>query len=388
MRVGIVCFSHHGGSGVLATELGFLLSRRGHDIHLISNQPPFRMSQDQDGLRYHQVIVHDHPAFPEPPFEAALASTIYKVASEQKLDVVHAHYVLPHVLGAFLATQMLNPRPALVATLHGTDITLMAKDYLGSITGYLLSRCDAVTAVSDSLSAQATDIFGKSLNIKKIYNFVDSKKFYPPFVRSNKDPLIILHVSNFRPVKQIGKVLEIFSIVTMNVPCKLIMVGDGPDLEMAREFAFRHKIHESVEFLGRRHDVPELMRGASLLLLPSREESFGLTALEAMACGVPVVGTTAGGIPEVVLHGVTGYLSEIGDVVEMADNALRLLTDRELHAEFVANCLERAESLFKEESIAEQYEGVYRQAINNINRRRDAMSAPSPSQLGLSSISG
>jgi len=343
MRIGITCYPTYGGSGVVATELGIELAALGHEVHFISYSQPFRLTGRDQGIYYHEVPVSSYPLFEFPPYDLALASRMAEVAEYNELDLLHVHYAIPHSVSALLARQMLaarGQRLPFVTTLHGTDITLVGLDrsYL-PITRYAIQESDGVTAISNYLKDETIKHFGVTRGIEVIENFVNCNVYTPmkdEALRSEArkrlaapDEAILMHLSNFRPVKRVVDVVKIFAQVVKQMPAQLILVGDGPDRSAAEWLAHDLGIQAKVHFMGKLERVNELLPLADLLLMPSELESFGLAALEAMACKVPSIATRVGGVPELIDDGVTGLLYEVGDIDGMALGALSLLKDRE-----------------------------------------------------------
>lgn len=341
MRIGITCYPTYGGSGVVATELGIELAASGHEVHFISYSQPFRLSGRDDGIFYHEVPVSSYPLFEFPPYDLALASRMAEVAEFCDLDLLHVHYAIPHSVSALLARQMLAARGRklpFVTTLHGTDITLVGLDrsYL-PITRYAIQESDGVTSISTYLKDKTVEDFGVSRPIEVIPNFVNCDVYTPiaeeelrmraraKFAEPNE--AVFIHLSNFRPVKRVVDVVKVFAQVAREVPSQLILVGDGPDRSAAEWLAHDLKINDRVHFLGKQDRVNELLPLADLMIMPSALESFGLAALEAMACKVPAIATEVGGVPELIEHGVTGLLYPVGDIDGMAAGAISLLTD-------------------------------------------------------------
>jgi N-acetyl-alpha-D-glucosaminyl L-malate synthase BshA len=342
MRIGITCYPTYGGSGVVATELGIELAAMGHEVHFISYSQPFRLSGRDEGIFYHEVPVSSYPLFEFPPYDLALASRMAEVAEFNGLDLLHVHYAIPHSVSALLARQMLatrNQRLPFVTTLHGTDITLVGLDrcYL-PITRYAIQESDGVTSISSYLKEKTVQDFGVTRGIEVVPNFVNCDVYTPikddalrAEARSRlarPDEAILMHLSNFRPVKRVVDVVKVFAQVAQQIPAQLVLVGDGPERSAAEWLARDLHIHERVHFLGKQERVNELLPLADLLLMPSELESFGLAALEAMACKVPSVATRVGGVPELIDDGVTGLLYPVGDTKAMAQGALSLLGDR------------------------------------------------------------
>lgn len=366
LKIGITCYPTLGGSGVVATELGKLLAERGHEIHFITHSIPFRLGHFNKNIFFHEVEVNDYYVFRYPPYDLALASKMAQVAKMQQLDLLHVHYAIPHAVCAYLAKQMTGNGLKTVTTLHGTDITVLAQDEsLKDLIRLAIHQSDAVTAVSKDLINETRQVLDITTPIDLTYNFVDKRVYYPRDVVSLRsdyaDPheKILMHISNFRPVKRVGDVVEIFSRVSEKVPSKLLLVGEGPELSKIQCRIRQLGLEERVHFLGKQEDVSQVISMADVLLLPSEKESFGLVALEAMACGVPTIGSDAGGIPELITHGETGFLSPIGDVEDMANNAERLLLDKKLHEQFRQACIFRARNEFCNDVITTQYEQIY-----------------------------
>jgi L-malate glycosyltransferase len=340
MRIGITCYPTYGGSGVVATELGIELAALGHEVHFISYSQPFRLNGREAGIFYHEVPVSNYPLFEFPPYDLALASRMVEVADFYDLDLLHVHYAIPHSVSALLARQMLAARRKLpfVTTLHGTDITLVGLDrsYL-PITRYAIQESDGVTSISEYLKEKTLADFGVTRDIAVVPNFVNCNVYQPYQDEAKRalerarfarpDEKILIHLSNFRPVKRVVDVVKVFAQVAARVPAQLVLVGDGPDRSAAEWLAHDLKIHSRIHFLGKQERVNELLPLADLMLMPSELESFGLAALEAMACKVPSIATRVGGVPELIDHGETGLLYPVGAVEDMAKGALALLTD-------------------------------------------------------------
>ncbi len=369
MNIAIVCYPTFGGSGVVATELGRALAKRGHQIHFISYNLPVRLEALNDpNIRYHEVNVPDYPLFKYQPYELALSSRLVDVVKTHKIDVLHVHYAIPHAYAAYMAKKMLldsGIQIPIVTTLHGTDITLVGSHpfYRPAVT-FSINHSDRVTAVSESLKQDTLRLFEIKKKIEVIPNFIDIDKIKAkgkPCERSllaNKEEKIITHISNFRPLKRILDVIAVFEGIFPKVSSKLMMVGEGPEKIKALEYVKNKGLQEHVLFLGNSNEIDKILCFSDLFLLPSEKESFGLSALEAMAHGVPVISSDAGGIPEVNQHGVTGYLSEIGNTADMVQNALRLLENETQHQLFKNQALAHAKQ-FNIESIVSQYESTY-----------------------------
>ncbi len=368
MKIGIICYPTFGGSGVLATELGLALADKGHEIHFITYQQPVRLNVFRPNIYYHEVIVPKYPLFDFPPYETALASTLVNVINHHDLDLLHVHYAIPHASSAYFARQMLKKQGKdipFITTLHGTDITLVGKDSTyGCVVTFSINESDAITAVSENLKKETYRSFPIDKDIIVIPNFVDASRFH----LSNKDHFkkmlapngerIIAHVSNFRKVKRVEDVLAVFQKVHGHIPSKLLMIGDGPERQSAEDLCRKLGITNDVRFLGKQDQMEEILNIADLFLLPSQYESFGLAALEAMACGVPVISSNAGGLPEINLHGKTGFLADVGDVDSMATYAMEILAHGDILQEFKNNALEHA-GHFSINRIVPMYEELY-----------------------------
>ena len=369
LRIGIVCYPTYGGSGAVATELGLALASRGHEVHFISYAMPFRL-RFNERVTFHEVKIGSYPLFEHPPYSLALAVMLHDVAVREKLDVIHAHYAIPHATAGWMAKQLLAHERNLpiVTTLHGTDITLVGQDpsYF-SITKFSIEQSDAVTAVSQYLKDETLKAFGcGNCGIEVVPNFVDLQEFRPPRERCPLFPAndkVLMHISNMRPVKRLLDVIGIFDRVQREVPARLVLAGDGPDRDAAEREVDRLKLKDRVRFIGKVEDVAQVLRWAHLFLLPTVSESFGLAALEALSTGVPVIGTRSGGLPEVVEHGVSGFLGEPGAVEDMARGALDLLADDARYEAARAAARERA-AVFESDKVVPMYEKVYAQVAS------------------------
>jgi N-acetyl-alpha-D-glucosaminyl L-malate synthase BshA len=377
MRIGITCYPTYGGSGVVATELGIELSALGHEIHFISYSQPFRLSGRDGGIFYHEVPVSNYPLFEFPPYDLALASRMAEVAEFYELDLLHVHYAIPHSVSALLARQMLAARGRrlpFVTTLHGTDITLVGLDrsYL-PITRYSIQESDGVTSISQYLKDKTLQDFGVTREIAVVPNFVNCDVYSPindEAVRAearrrlaSPDEAILMHLSNFRPVKRVVDVVKVFAQVSRALPARLVLVGDGPDRSTAEWLAHDLGIQGRIHFLGKQERVNELLPLADLMLMPSEMESFGLAALEAMACKVPAVATRVGGVPELIDHGETGLLYEVGDVDGMAQGITALLTDRDRLMVMRDNARRTAQKRFCATLVLPQYVKYYESVL-------------------------
>lgn len=381
MKIGIVCYPTFGGSGVLATELGIALSDKGYEVHFITYEQPVRLTQGfHPNIYFHEVKVPTYPLFDFPPYETALASAMVNVIVNQQLDILHLHYAIPHASAAYFARQILKKSGKdipFITTLHGTDITLVGRDatYEPVVT-FSINESDAITAVSDSLKKETLDSFNIEKEIHVIPNFVDVKRFHHTDKNHFKQMLapdgerILVHVSNFRSVKRVPDVIKIFAEVKKVIPAKLLMIGDGPERQNAEEMARAMGLYSDVRFLGKQEQINEILSISDLFLLPSATESFGLSALEAMACSVPVVSTNAGGLPEINVDGKTGYLSDVGDTDAMAANAIRILSDDERLLHFKKAAIAHARK-FEKQHIIPQYEQLYTQVINDYSQYKN-----------------
>lgn len=371
MKIGIVCYPTFGGSGVVATELGKALAQKGHNVHFITYSQPARLDFFNENLFYHEVNIPSYPLFQYPPYELALASKMVDIVKFEKLDILHVHYAIPHASAAYMAKQILKTRGIhipVITTLHGTDITLVGKDasYEPVVT-FSINASDGVTAVSADLRTETYSHFRIEKDIQVIPNFVNLDRFR----KQQKDHFkaaicpagekLLIHTSNFRAVKRVQDVVRIFNQVRRQTPAKLLLVGDGPDRPRIEKLCRELNVWAEVRFLGKLEAVEEVLSVADLFLMPSEKESFGLAALEAMACEVPVISTDAGGIPELNLHGQTGFVSKVGDIDDMVKNALYVLDDANL-PRFKTNARARAEE-FSVDRVVPLYESFYRQII-------------------------
>ena len=373
MKIGITCYPTYGGSGVVATELGLELAARGHEVHFISYAVPVRMTEASERIHFHEVEMLNYPLFDHPPYTLALATQMYNVAVNESLDLLHVHYAIPHSVSAYLARAMLKPgKLPFVTTLHGTDITLVGMDrsYL-PITRFSIEESDAVTAISDYLRQVTVREFEVQRAVDVIPNFVNCEVFRPMDGRARRKEFatdqekIVVHLSNFRPVKRIPDVIEIFDLVRRQVPAKLLLIGDGPERATAEWLVREKGLTHDVIFQGKQNQVQELLSFADVLLLPSELESFGLAALEGMACGVPAVCSKVGGLPEVITDGVEGYLVPPRDVETMAARALEILTSPERHKQMSKAARQRALAQFCSTKIIPLYEKLYQRVLDS-----------------------
>lgn len=372
MKIAIVCYPTFGGSGVVATELGMELSKRGHEIHFITYKQPVRLEQLSANMHFHEVNVPEYPLFHYQPYELALSSKLVDTVKLYQIEVLHVHYAIPHAYAGYMAKKMLAEEGInipMLTTLHGTDITLVGNHpfYKPAVT-FSINNSDVVTSVSESLKADTIRLFNVKKDIKVVPNFIDISKFHGSVSNCHRDILaaedekIITHISNFRKVKRIDDVIKIFYEIQKGVKSKLIMVGQGPERNSAKNLASELGIESRVLFLGESNEIDKILHFSDLFLLPSERESFGLAALEAMANGVPVISTNSGGLPEVNIHGKTGFLSDVGNVDEMAKNALTILKDEEKLVDFRKNAKLQACN-FDILSVVPLYEELYKKAI-------------------------
>lgn len=380
MKIGITCYPTYGGSGVVATELGIELAKRGHDVHFITSDIPFRLASFTEHIYFHAVEVMTYPVFEHSPYSLSLAARMAEVAEFEDLDLLHVHYAIPHAPSAYLAKQMIKKNNRLkelkiVTTLHGTDITLLGMDrsFLNLIK-FSIDESDGTTAVSKYLRNRTYSEFKPNRKIEVIHNFIDTEKYQPADDKTspcNKfrtrlaphKEKIMMHTSNFRPLKRVPDVVKIFAKVRSEIPTKLVLVGDGPERYNAEQLARELKVENDVLFLGKQEAVSDLIRLADVFLLPSESESFGLSALEAMSSGVPVISTAIGGLPELNIHGETGFLEKLGDVDSMADDAIKILSDSKLAAQLGANARRRALENFGTDKIVNTYIDYYQRVL-------------------------
>lgn len=376
MNIAIVCYPTFGGSGVVATELGLALSKKGHNIHFITYNLPVRLEALRDpNINFHEVNVPDYPLFKYQPYELALSSRLVDVVKSNQIDILHVHYAIPHAYAAYMAKKMLidmGIQIPIVTTLHGTDITLVGSHpfYRPAVT-FSINHSDRVTAVSESLKEDTLRLFEIRKNIQVIPNFIDIDKIKSKgkpcerILLASKEEKILSHISNFRPLKRILDVIAIFEGVHPKVKSKLMMVGEGPEKQKAVQYVKEKGLEERVLFLGNSNEIEKILCYSDLFLLPSEKESFGLSALEAMAHGVPVISSNTGGISEVNIHGKTGYLSEIGDIQDMTKNALKLLKDDKLHSTF-KNQAQTQAGIFNIDKVVGKYESIYVNVVESI----------------------
>lgn len=372
MKIGIVCYPTFGGSGVVATELGIELSKRGHEVHFITYKQPVRLELLGSHVHFHEVTVPEYPLFHYQPYELALTSKLVDMVKLHKIEVLHVHYAIPHAYAAYMAKKMLQEEGIylpIVTTLHGTDITLVGSHpfYKTAVT-FSINKSDAVTSVSESLKKDTLRLFDIKNDIHVVTNFIDIAKHTPHFtdcqrdLLANEDEKIITHISNFRKVKRIPDVIKVFYNIQKEMPAKLMMVGEGPEKEPAEQLCAQLGIEDKVVFFGNSHEIDRILCYSDLFILPSETESFGLAALEAMASGVPVISSNSGGIPEVNIHGVSGYLSNVGDIADMSKNALSILNDSTTLNKFKEEAKKQACN-FDIHNIVPKYEAIYQETL-------------------------
>ncbi|PPA71244.1 N-acetyl-alpha-D-glucosaminyl L-malate synthase BshA [Jeotgalibacillus proteolyticus] len=373
LKIGITCYPTVGGSGIVATELGKLLAEKGHEIHFITSSMPFRLNNMYSNIYFHQVEVNHYSVFQYPPYDIALANKMAEVIKREKLDILHVHYAIPHAICAILGKQMAKSSVGIVTTLHGTDITVLGFDpSLTDSIRFGIEQSDRVTAVSHALAEQTHDLIAPEKKLDVIHNFIDErvyKKIPSSSLREEygikENEKVIIHVSNFRAVKRVQDVIDVFYHLNQQIDSKLLLVGDGPEMSGICKKVQKLGIESRVLFLGKKDKVEELYVISDLMLLLSEKESFGLVALEAMASGVPCIGTNIGGIPEVIKDHVNGYICEVGDISSMVSKALTLLTDSGLYSRFAAACLETVSENFHSQKIVKQYEDLYKEVIEH-----------------------
>lgn len=377
MKIGILCYPTYGGSGIVATELGMSLAQKGYEVHFISSELPARLDMTQSNIFFHKVNVQVYPLFRHQPYDIALSSMIYQVVCRYQLDVLHAHYAIPYAYAAFMAKQMLKEKGKdlpLITTLHGTDITLVGQhpSYKQAVE-FSINQSDALTSVSESLKQDTLSVFEIKKQINVIPNFIDDRHFEQCVTCSRKqfaedDEKILVHISNLRPVKRIQDVLEVFKLVNKKVSSKLIIVGEGPEMEKIDSFLVDYPTFiDKIKIMGKQNDLRAVLTHADVFLLPSEKESFGLAALEAMAAATPIISSNTGGIPEVNIHEKTGFLADVGDVEKMAEYGVKLLTDESLLNEMKKTAKEVAKT-FDYKRVIPMYENLYCQVLENFRK--------------------
>lgn len=367
LKIGVICYPSLGGSGVVATELAIMMANKGHEMHFITSSMPFRFIEEHTNIYFHEVTIEGYAVFKYPPYDIALANRIAQVIHSENLDLLHVHYAVPHAVSAALGKDMANSDIGVITTLHGTDVTILGHDPgLKNTVRYGINKSTITTAVSESLRIETNEIINPDKEVRTIYNFIDEKKYIPVYPGNLKKNLgikphekVIIHISNFRDVKNIPDIIYSFKEISKVVDSKLILVGEGEEKEEIERLVMENQLQERVLFLGKRDDLPELLAISDVMFHLSKKEAFGLVLLEALACGVPSVATNVGGIPEVIEDGVNGFLVPYGDVNKATEKGLLLLQDEELHAAFKENGFQTAKVKFPSSKIVEQYERLY-----------------------------
>lgn len=370
LKIGVICYPSLGGSGVVATELGLMMAKRGHEVHFITSSMPFRLLEGHENVYFHEVTIEGYAVFKYPPYDIALANQIAHVIETRKLDILHVHYAMPHAVSAALGKDMANSTIGVITTLHGTDVTVLGHDpNLKNTVKYGIEKSTIVTAVSESLVQDTHHLIQPKKEIQTIYNFIDEQRYQRIEQTDLKERLnipahhkVLIHISNFRKVKNIPDIVKSFKRITENTAATLLLVGEGPEKEAIEQLVRTLGLERQVIFTGKRDDLAELLSISDLMMHLSEKEAFGLVLLEALACGVPSVATTCGGIPEVIKDGVNGFLVSLGDIEGAAQKALTLLGDQALHEAFVTNGIQLAREKFNSETIVEQYEKLYFEA--------------------------
>lgn len=370
MKIGVICYPSLGGSGVVATELGIMMAKRGHELHYISSGVPFRLLECDENIYFHEVTIEGYAVFKYPPYDIALANQIAQVIQTEALDLLHVHYAVPHAISAALGKDMAQSDIGIITTLHGTDVTILGQDdSLRNTVQYGIQKSTIVTAVSNSLREDTKKLIKPDKEIHTIYNFIDEKKYVPQDPGTLKADLgiqeeekVLIHISNFREVKNIPDVVKSFQLITAEVDAKLLLVGEGPEMDSIKQLVQDLHLEEKVLFTGKRNDLAQFLAISDMMFHLSEKEAFGLVLLEALACGVPAVATAIDGIPEVITDGVNGFLVPFGDVQQAAEKAIQILQDETLHKEFVENGFLTVREKFNSEKIVAQYEQLYYEA--------------------------
>lgn len=366
LKIGVTCYPSLGGSGVIASELGKMLAEQGHEVHFITSSVPFRLGKYYRNIYFHEVEVNHYSVFRYPPYDLTLASRMAQVANREKLDILHVHYAIPHAISAYLAKQMIDHPIKVITTLHGTDITVLGYDEtLKDLIKFGIEQSDAVTAVSANLIKQTQEVLQINKPIHKVFNFVDHRTYYKRDTSEFRDrhapqgEKLIVHISNYRPVKRVMDVAKIFKLISEKVNAKIVLIGEGPEFPKVCQWLREQNLHKQIVCMGKQEDTSEILSEMDLMLLPSEQESFGLVALEAMSSGVPVIASDAGGLPEVIEHGISGYTFPIGAVEQMAEAAVGLLMDKDKHTQFSNAAMYRAKKQFCAYHIVRDYEDIY-----------------------------
>ncbi|GAB2574688.1 N-acetyl-alpha-D-glucosaminyl L-malate synthase BshA [Gracilibacillus alcaliphilus] len=370
LKIGIICYPSVGGSGIIATELGKMLAKKGNEIHFITSSVPYRLDSFYQNIYFHEVEMSHYPVFQYPPYDLALATKVAELIDAEKLDIIHAHYAVPHAICAILAKQMAKHPVKIVTTLHGTDITVLGIDLsLKKMIQFGIEQSDAVTAVSKSLVDQTKEMLSIECPIDVVYNFINEDEYYPrdgllkDKYQIPAEEKVIVHISNFRKVKRLEDVIKSFARIQQQVPSRLLLIGDGPEYVRIHELVNELDLDKTVHFLGKQKNIPELLSMADVMLLLSEKESFGLVLLEAMACGVPCIATNVGGIPEVIQDGINGYIEELGDIEAIAASAVELLEDEQKWQTFSENALARVRNCFSSAKVCQEYEAIYQRVL-------------------------
>lgn len=367
LKIGVICYPSLGGSGVVATELAIKMAAKGHEIHFITSSLPFRYNEPHENIHFHEVRIDGYAVFKYPPYDIALANRIGQVVEEHQLDLLHVHYAVPHAVSAVLAKDMIQSNIGIITTLHGTDVTILGHDpALRNTVKYGIDKSDITTAVSDSLRTETIELIEPTKDIITIYNFIDEDTYHPVECGSlredfdiKKHEKVVIHISNFRSVKRIPDLIRAFAKIVEKVPAKLLLVGEGPEVPRIRRLVDMLGVTENVIFTGKRDDLPELLSFSDVMVLPSEKEAFGLVLLEGFACGVPAVGTKAGGIPEVIEEGINGHIVPIGDPDAIAEKTIRILSDSDVHQQMKENAMKTVKGKFASDTIVAQYEKLY-----------------------------
>lgn len=367
LKIGVICYPSLGGSGVVATELAIKMAEKGHEIHFITSSLPFRYSQPNDRIHFHEVKIDGYAVFKYPPYDIALANRIGQVIEEEHLDLLHVHYAVPHAVSAILAKDMVQSDIGIITTLHGTDVTILGHDpALRNTVKYGIDKSDITTAVSESLRKETMELIEPTKEIVTVYNFIDETTYHPVDSTAIREEFqlpasekVIVHISNFRSVKRIPDLIRAFAKIRKTTAAKLLLVGEGPEMPRIRRLADSLNVTEHVIFTGKRDDLPAILSASDVMVLPSEKEAFGLVLLEGFACGVPAVGTTAGGIPEVIEDGVNGYLVPVGSPEAIAEKTAAILQDPGLHGQMRENALKTVNEKFASAYIVSQYEQLY-----------------------------
>ncbi|MDS9470839.1 N-acetyl-alpha-D-glucosaminyl L-malate synthase BshA [Sporosarcina pasteurii] len=374
LKIGVICYPSLGGSGVVATELGLMMAKRGHELHYISSSVPFRLLGRHENVHFHEVTLEGYAVFKYPPYDIALANRIAQVIESEQLDLLHVHYAMPHAVAAALGKDMAESDIGVITTLHGTDVTVLGHDEgLRNTVQYGINKSTIVTAVSNSLKQDTIELINPDKEIRTIYNFIDEETYRPiepgtlkKELGIQEDEKVLIHISNFRKVKNIPDVVKSFQLILQKVNAKLLLIGEGPEMDSIRALVSELNLENHVLFTGKRNDMAELLAISDMMFHLSEKEAFGLVLLEALACGVPSVATNIDGIPEVITDGVNGFLVNLGDISEAANKAVQLLQDEDLRQRFIENGFQTVEEKFGSAKILEQYEQLYYEVAGKV----------------------